>query len=45
MAMRVLACESGRRFRVLATESDPWMIARPMCNPFGCLKLCKTENN
>jgi hypothetical protein len=42
---QVLACASGSRFRVLATESDPWIIARPMCNPFGWLMLCKTENN
>ena len=42
---QVLACQSGPRFRVLGTASDPWMLARPMCNPFGCLKLSKTENN
>lgn len=42
---QVLACQSGPRFRVLGTASDPWMLARPMCNPYGCLKLGRTENN
>ena len=41
---QVLACETGPRFRVLATESDQWGVARPMCNPFGWLKLVRLED-
>ena len=41
---QVLAGESGPRFRVLATESDQLGIARPMCNPFGRLKLVRVKD-
>jgi len=41
---QVLACESGPRFSVLATESNPWMLARPMCNPFGWLNLVRLKD-
>lgn len=41
---QVLACASGPRFRVTGTANDPWMLARPMRNPLGCLKLARLKD-
>ena len=40
----VLAGETGPRFRVLATDNDQFGLARPMCNPFGRLKLVRFKD-